>query len=122
MKRGGSGPHDLRGPVAVIDGDLYPLRSFSVSQETNTQDVFNRLGTQSQTVVTSQEFSGTIESYRSFELPHLGAPDKMDMYLFPQEGGTRERVIVRDAIVSGTSSNTNAATQTIDFVALEVEE
>lgn len=112
---------DLAGPVAVIEGKLYPLRSCDISRDVQTEDLLNGLGQKQTTVVTGEEISGTVESYRSYEFPHLGAPAIESMYIFPPDGGTRKRLVVRDAIVSGTSRERNNRTQTIEFVAHEIE-
>jgi len=111
---------DLAGSVVIYDGEIHPVDAVEITKDVNTDTYTDRFNSQGYTAVTGTEITGSMRSYRSYELPHLGAPPVDDLYIFPEEGGTAERIIVSDAIVTGTEDN--ISTQTIEFVARGIEE
>lgn len=116
------GGNELAGNVAFIDGELYPLRSFECSVENNFEEVGFASQMKSQKVISGTEISGSMETYRKVELPaHLGAPEMHRVYLFTQEDGTKERVILDGVFFEPKLPSNNKKTQTIEFIATEIQ-
>lgn len=119
--RGGSG--ELAGNVAFVDGQLYPLRSFSCNVEEDVQNIgLGAHSMQSQTVTTGLSISGTLETYRKIDLPaHLGRPEMHTVYLFSEKNGTSERVRLDGVFFEPQLPSNNSRTQTVDFIAKDIQ-
>lgn len=109
---------DLAGPVVIIEGRLYPVEEFEINHDTNIETLFSDpLMRNQEHAIVSENISGSIESYRFYEVPLLGTPERADMYMFSPDKGTEQRTILRDAVITGAKRNTDSMTQTIEFIA-----
>lgn len=116
---------NLPTPVAVIDGDIFPLVDFEYSIETDAIDYGITTWSAGAYNVThfSETISGSITSIDR-DLPDTFERNSQTMYLFPREGGTRNRVMLNGVVLSGirTSDDPNMPRYiTAEFVAKEVE-
>lgn len=115
------GGNELAGDVAFIDGELYPLDYFEYNVEHDIDEVVLASGMKSQTVVSGTSIAGTIETYREIKLPaHLGLPERHRVYLFTEQNGTKERIILDGVFFEPEAPRNNRKAQTVDFVAEEL--
>lgn len=113
---------DLAGTVVVFGGKIHPIEEISISKEKSVNEYRDTLSTQSYGVVDSTEISGTIHSYRKHEMPDIGVPEVNDLYIFPESGGTDDRIVVTDTIVTDIEDDALSPIQIIDFVARSIEQ
>lgn len=97
----------LPGPVAVIDGDLHPLKSFELTQSRSRK--YQSLGYRRS--VTDPEWAGSISSYRSFNIGSLCMHERITIMIF-------EESYERTTLYNSTICNTNRTSdgEIIDFV------
>ena len=105
--------------VAVIDGKIFPLCSVEIDVENETERLRDGMGSTKTFAVVGRTISGSFESYRPLvETETIKAAKTHTVYVF---GESHERIQLHDVIFSPGAPVNNRRTQTLDFVAKEVE-
>lgn len=114
---------DLSQPVAVIGGKIFPLDEYEVNREVSHQPIRSSTDSTSTfmkdtNIVTGESITGSVRTNRGIEVGDR--PEETEIYLFPEEGGTRERIQLTGAYITGTVLSIRDGTQEIEFIAKEV--
>lgn len=114
---------ELPGNTAVIDGRIFPVLEWSVSAEHDVEKVStNRFSPRTSNVaVTNRTFEGKMMLSVGALPTEMTMKPMHDIYLFPKSG-TKDRMVLTDAIFSSVSYSQAGQTTRLEFVAKHLEQ